>query len=96
MGKIVLEFEAVYDRGDVVIFQKNGTLQVGIITSYYCDTEAWNSIWYDVAFWKDSTYTYTNGGDIAEHDIICKITDDNIISFVSQMIKNGEIEEPED
>lgn len=90
MGKIKLEFEAMYDRGDVVIFEKNGGLEAGIIVSYYCDVDAGCSVWYNIAYWKDKIYTYTNGGDIAEYDIICKITDKEAVSAVENIIKNGQ------
>lgn len=31
MGKIVVEFETDYNAGDVVIFEKNNRLMVGIV-----------------------------------------------------------------
>lgn len=91
MGKITLEFEAMYDRGDVVIFEKNGGLEVGIITSYYCDAGAGYSIWYDIAIWKDKVYTYASGGDIGEHSILCKLSEKDVIEKITKTIHSGEI-----
>ena len=35
MGKIIQEFETEYDVGDVVIFENDNLLQVGIVEGYY-------------------------------------------------------------
>lgn len=87
MAKIKLEFETMYDRGDVVVFNKNGVLQVGIVTSYYVED---NCVWYDVAISSNSTYTYCNGGDIGEFDIIAKITDIKTVNHIKERIINGQ------
>lgn len=73
MGKIKIEIESEYDVGDVVIFEKAKLLIVGIIEGFYCDHDAGNSIWYNVRIDKDFVYTYSNGGDIGEGDIICRL-----------------------
>ena len=72
MGKIIHEFETKYDIGDIVIFEKNDLLQVGIVEGYY---EEGDTIWYNIRISKTCVYTYSNGGDIGEHDIIGKIED---------------------
>ena len=67
MGKIIHEFETEYNVGDVVIFKKFKTLNVGIIEGYYVDD---GSFWFNIRTTSDFVYTYTNGGDIAEWDIM--------------------------
>lgn len=87
MAKIIHEFETLYDRGDVVVFEKCDTLQVGIITAYYVDD---NVVWYDIAVSKDFTYSYCNGGDIGEYDILGKIQDVELVSAIERMVKDGQ------
>ena len=67
MGKIVHEFETEYNVGDVVIFENFKTLNVGIIEGYYVDN---GNFWFNVRTTHDFVYTYSNGGDIAEWDVI--------------------------
>lgn len=67
MGKIIHEFETKYNVGDVVIFKKFRTLNVGIIEGYYVDD---GNFWFNVRTTSDFVYTYSNGGDIAEWDIM--------------------------
>lgn len=67
MGKITYEFETEYKVGDVVIFKKNNALHVGIIEGYYIDDR---SFWFNIRITPDFVYTYSNGGDIAEWDIM--------------------------
>lgn len=73
MGKIVKEFETKYNVGDVVIFEKFKNLEVGIIEGYY---EEDHTIWYNIRISSTQVYTYSNGGDIAEFDIIGIIEND--------------------
>ena len=73
MEKIIMEIEIKYDRGDIVIFEKGGILVCGIIEGYYVDYDAGRSIWYNIRTSKNNVFTYSNGGDIAEWDIIGKI-----------------------
>ena len=76
MGKIIEEHETAFDVGDVVIFKRNeikGGLAVGIVEGYYY---ADDNIWYDIRISKDFVYTYTNGGDIGEYDIIGKVEEE--------------------
>lgn len=70
MGKIIMEFETEYNVGDVVIFEKNDKLQVGIIEGYYMDCD---TFWFNIRISTDYVYTYSNGGDIAEYDIVGKL-----------------------
>jgi hypothetical protein len=67
MGKIVRTFETNYDVGDVVIFKKIDSLEVGIVEGYY---EEDHTIWYNIRVSPKFVYTYSNGGDIAEFDIL--------------------------
>ena len=71
MGKIHIEFETEYEKGDVVVFKKNKQLVVGLIEGYYAD----NGIWYNIRTNSEFVYTYSNGGDIAEWDILMKLND---------------------
>ena len=73
MCKITLEFETKYDVGNVVIFEKNNQLNVGIIEGYY---EEDRCIWYNIRVSGRFVYTYSNGGDIAEWNIVGKIEDE--------------------
>ena len=87
MTKIHYEIETEYDKGDIVVFEKDKKLLVGIVEGFYVDSGANDSIWYNVRVSKDFVYTYSNGGDIAEWDIILKI-DDN--EYIKNFIINGE------
>ena len=86
MAKIHYEIETEYDKGDIVVFEKDKKLLVGIVEGFYIDSGASNSIWYNIRISKDFVYTYSNGGDIAEWDIISKI-DDN--EYIKNFIVNG-------
>lgn len=78
MGIVKVEYESEYDRGDLVVFEKNGLLLVGIIEGYYVDD---NCFWYNIRVAHDSVYTYLNGGDVAEWDIKMKIEDAKNIEY---------------
>ena len=73
MGKIVVEFETDYNAGDVVIFEKNNRLMVGIIEGYYMED---NIFWFNIRVSSRYVYTYSNGGDIMESDIIGRVSKD--------------------
>ena len=73
MGKIVVEFETKYNAGDVVIFEKNNRLMVGIVEGYYM---ADNIIWFNIRVSSNYVYTYSNGGDIMESNIIGRVSED--------------------
>lgn len=68
--------------GDIVVFKshnlRNDKLIIGEIISYY---EENGCIWYDIRINNNYIYSFGNGGDIGEHDIIAKITDENIINY---------------
>ena len=70
MGKIIRECETKYEVGDVIVFRKDSTLLVGIIEGYYVDWNCDQSFWFNVRINNKKVYTYSNGGDIAEWDII--------------------------
>lgn len=67
MAKVIREYETEYNVGDVVIFQKFKTLNVGVIEGYYVDD---GNFWFNVRTTPDFVYTYSNAGDIAEWDIM--------------------------
>lgn len=69
MGKVVHEFETLYDIGDVVIFDRD-CLSVGIVEGYYVDDGV---VWYNIRISQKVVYTYTNQGDIGEFDILGKL-----------------------
>ena len=73
MGKIVVEFETDYNAGDVVIFEKNNRLMVGIVEGYYMED---NIFWFNIRVSSRYVYTYSNGGDIMESDIIGRVSVD--------------------
>lgn len=73
MGKIVVEFETDYNAGDVVIFEKNNRLLVGIVEGYYMED---NIFWFNIRVSSRYVYTYSNGGDIMESDIIGRVSED--------------------
>lgn len=67
MAKVIREYETEYDVGDVVVFRKFNVLSVGVIEGYYVDN---GNFWFNVRTTPDFVYTYSNGGDIAEWDIL--------------------------
>ena len=73
MGKIVVEFETDYNAGDVVIFEKNNRLMVGIVEGYYMEDDIF---WFNIRVSSKYVYTYSNGGDIMESDIIGRVSED--------------------
>ncbi len=73
MGKIVVEFETDYNAGDVVIFEKNNRLMVGIVEGYYMED---NIFWFNIRVSSKYVYTYSNGGDIMESNIIGRVSED--------------------
>ena len=73
MGKIVIEFETNYNAGDVVIFEKNDRLMVGIVEGYYMEDDIF---WFNIRVSSRYVYTYSNGGDIMESNIIGRVSED--------------------
>ena len=73
MGKIVVEFETDYNAGDVVIFEKNNRLLVGIVEGYYTENDIF---WFNIRVSSRYVYTYSNGRDIMESDIIGRVSED--------------------
>ena len=73
MGKVVVEFETDYNAGDVVIFEKNNRLMVGIVEGYYMED---NIFWFNIRVPSRYVYTYSNGGDIMESDIVGRVGED--------------------
>lgn len=73
MGKIVVEFETDYNAGDVVIFEKNNRLMVGIVEGYYMEDDIF---WFNIRVSSKYVYTYSNGGDIMESNIIGRVSED--------------------
>ena len=73
MGKIVVEFETDYNAGDVVIFEKNDRLMVGIVEGYSIEDDIF---WFNIRVSSRYVYTYSNGGDIMESNIIGRVSED--------------------
>lgn len=73
--KIVKEIETKYDKGDYVMFQKNNDCLCGQIVGFNLDNDY---VWYNIQVNEGFTFTYSNGGDIAEWDIVCKLTPEQI------------------
>lgn len=91
MAKIQFEAETMYNKGDVVIFDYHGQLTAGVVTGYAVDMDAGRSIWYDIAVGKDRTLNYVHGGDIAEWDILGKISNPVLTKAVLNFVRSGEI-----
>lgn len=70
MAKVVLEYESRFDVGDVVIFEKDNELKVGVIEGFYIED---GIFWYNIRISPTMVYTYSNKGDIQECHIMCKI-----------------------
>lgn len=95
MGKIVKEIDTQYDRGDVVIFHRmlrdpdvRYATMCGIVTSYYMDGDAGDSIWYTIRVDKDTVFDYSLG-DIAEWNIVGKL-EGKLAEAVKEDIEKGE------
>lgn len=72
MGKVVKEFEHSM-KLVMLLFFINAVLHVGIVEGYYIDD---NIFWFNIRVSPTLVYTYTNHGDVGEHDIIGKIEGD--------------------
>ena len=70
MGTVTMEYKTPYEVGDVVVFEKNEELKVGVIEGYYVED---NIFWFNIRTSSTMVYTYTNKGDIGEHDILGRI-----------------------
>lgn len=86
MGSVTYTIESLYDVGDIVIFHRFGHLIVGIIEGFYPDRSCDDSIWYDIRINGKDVFTYSNGGDIAEWDIVGKITDPKLLEECKKYI----------
>lgn len=85
MGQITITINTDYNKGDVVVFRKNAGLSIGIIEGFNVDSSSNNNVWYNIRTTKDFIYTYTNGGDIAEFDIVNKF-DGHIAEIYKELI----------
>lgn len=74
--KLIVENTNKYDVGDVVIFNTDEHLLIGIIEGYYIDRRCDDSFWYDVRTSSTCVYTYTHKGDICEWRIIGKVNEE--------------------
>ena len=74
--KLIVENTNKYDVGDVVIFNTDEHLLIGIIEGYYIDRRCDDSFWYNIRTSSTNVYTYTNKGDICEWSIIGKVNDE--------------------
>lgn len=86
MATLSYDIETKYEKGDVVVFERSGVLQVGVITGYSVDSTAGFSVWYDIAVNHQKIYTYINGGDIGEHEIVAKISDASLVDTIRKHI----------
>lgn len=73
MAKVTVEFETEYNVGDVVLFERYKQVIAGIIEGFYVDASAGNSIWFNMRIASECVLTYSNGGDVAEWKILCKL-----------------------
>ena len=73
--KITKVIETEFDTGDYVIFKKDETLLVGRIEGFNLDGDY---VWYNIRVNKNRVLTYVDSGDVAEWDIICKLTEEQI------------------
>ena len=86
--KLIVENTNKYDVGDVVIFNTDEHLLIGIIEGYYIDRRCDDSFWYNIRTSSTNVYTYTNKGDICEWSIIGKVNDelrDQCIKEIGEM-----------
>lgn len=75
MGRVSIEFETEYNVGDYVAFLKDGVILVGRIEGYYVED---GCFWFNIRLNSNFVYTYSNHGDIAEFDILFKLTSEQI------------------
>ena len=75
MGKINLEFETEYNIGDYVAFRQDKVILVGRIEGYYVED---GDFWFNIRVNSTFVYTYSNHGDIAEFDILFKLTTEQV------------------
>ena len=85
MGKIIKEYETEYNVGDVVVFEKNNILNVGIIEGYYVED---GNFWFNMRVNHECVYTYSNDGDVSEYDII-GVINDNLKEKCFQLISKN-------
>lgn len=69
-----------YSAGDIVVFEKSGTLFVGMIVGMSFNVRSETPVWYSISVNKKFTFNVGNGGEIPEADIIGKISDETIRS----------------
>lgn len=69
-----------YSAGDIVVFEKNGTLYVGMVVGMSFNIRSEAPVWYSVSVNKKFTFNVGNGGEVPEEDIIGKISDETIRS----------------
>lgn len=93
MGKIHVEFDTEYEVGDVVVFKNVRTkvsgdiLAVGMITGYYTDCD---TVWYNIQMNPNFVFTYADGGDIAEFNIVSKLENKDLYLEYIQGTDNNE------
>jgi len=84
MSKMHVEFDRLYDVRDVVVFEKQNALMVGVVVGYYLDDER---VWYNIQLNPNTVLTYNDGGDVPEWDIKMKL--DNA-EGLKKFIEGGE------
>lgn len=86
MGKIHIEIESEYEKGDIVVFYHHDSLRVGLVEGYYLD---YGCVWYNIRISPKFVFTYSNGGDVAEWDIKMKLEDN--IEGIRKIITGKEV-----
>lgn len=98
MGKIIKEYETKYNVGDVVIFNKIGFLQVGVIEGYYVED---NIFWFIQdnlgGWWTEELWIYDDGykcyypTSTYNKDFYTLHTEKEFLFNLSQMLNNEEL-----
>lgn len=73
--KITQEYESAYDVGDFVAFKKDGLIYVGRIVGFNIDD---GNFWFNIKVNKYKVFSYANGGDVAEWDIVFKLNEEQV------------------
>lgn len=84
--------ESMFQKGDLIVFNKNNILMCGIIVGYYKED---NCYWYNITCGAQhgTIFTYRNGGDIGEFDILEKLDKNKnwtLYEKILSYIDNGE------
>ena len=73
--KITQEYESEYNVGDWVAFRKDKFIYVGQIVGFNIDD---GEFWFNIKVNSAKTFSYGNGGDVAESNIVFKLNEEQI------------------